>query len=382
MTTEQSARWRIIAAFALQAVGVGAIQTRLPDVQLAVGMNDAQLGLVLMGLPLGALSVFLFASRIIEALGTRKTILLSLPVQAFGAALVTLAPNAPIVFALFAVMGIAGTINNIAINVEADRVEAASGRRVMNTCHGAWSVSFLTIALLGSPLRGLGVSPVLHLWVLTPLVVVAMLAVLLPMQEAPERVHTAQGRRPRLAWPTLATLALIAFGLGGDLLEGAARSWSIIFLRDSFDTAAWVESLALPAMLVTMSIGRLLADRYIDRYGPVRVARVMTAIAFVGLAAVVFAPDAIVALIGFGLVGLGICVIYPLMLSGAAQLGDRPAAENVAAMTLVVQVISLGAPLLIGAVAEGLGIRVAFGTILPLLVLGYVMAGRLGAKAA
>lgn len=376
-----TARWPIIAAFALQAVSVGAIQTRLPDVQLAVGMNDAQLGLALMGLPLGALSVFLFAGRIIALLGTRRTILFSLPVQALGAATVTLAPNAVSVFLLFALMGVGATVNNIAINVEADRVEAASGRRVMNTCHGAWSVSFLTVALLGSPLRGLGISPVLHMWVLTPLVIAVLLAVVLPMPQAPERAHAGQVQRPRLAWPTLATLALIAFGLGGDLLEGAARSWSIIFLRDSFDVAAWVESLALPAMLVTMSIGRLLADRYIDRYGPVRVARVMTATAFVGLIALVFAPNAVVALAGFGLVGLGICVIYPLMLSGAAQLGDRPAAENVAAMTLVVQIISLGAPLLIGAVAEGLGIRIAFGTMLPLLVLGYVMAGRLRAKA-
>jgi MFS family permease len=370
-------RWRIIACFALQAVSMGAIQTRLPDVQLAIGMNDAELGLVLMGLPLGALSVFLFASSIIERFGTRRTILCSLPVQSISAALVTLAPNAVSIFVLFALAGVGNAVNNIAINVEADRVEAATGRRVMNTCHGAWSLSFLVVALLGSPIRGLGIPPVPHIWVVAPLVILALAVTTTGMSEAAARAHAGEGKRPRLAWPTLATLGLIGFGLGGDLLEGAARSWSIIFLRDSFEIAAWLESLALPAVLATMTVGRLMADRYIDRYGTIRVARAMTATAFVGLACVVFAPNAVIALAGFVLVGLGIGIIYPLMLSGAAQVGDRPAAENVAAMTLVVQIIGLAAPLLVGAVAEGFGIRFAFGIMLPLLALGYVMAGRL-----
>ena len=49
-------------------------------------------------------------------------------------------------------------------------------------------------------------------------------------------------------------------------------------------------------------------------------------------------------------------------------------------MTLVVQIISLGAPLLIGAVAEGFGIRFAFGMLLPLLALSWAMAGILAPK--
>ena len=55
--TSNTDRWRIIAVFVLQALGMGAIQTRIPDVQLALGLNDAQLGLALMGLPAGALSM-------------------------------------------------------------------------------------------------------------------------------------------------------------------------------------------------------------------------------------------------------------------------------------------------------------------------------------
>jgi MFS family permease len=205
-----------------------------------------------------------------------------------------------------------------------------------------------------------------------------MLLVVLPMPVTPPRAHAGDNNKRRLAWPTLATMGLVAFGLGAGLTEGAARAWSIIYLRDSFEVAAWIESLALPALLATMALGRLLADRFIDRYGPVRVARLLASIAIAGMVLLVTSPNAPIALAGFGLVGIGICVLYPLMLSAAARLGDRPASQNVAATTLIFQLVNLGAPVLIGAMAQGLGIRMAFAMLLPLLVLTWAMAGRLG----
>ena len=373
-------RWRIVALFFVHALTIGAIHTRIPDVQLQVGLSAAQLGLVLMGQPLGALSMFLFSSRIIERFGPRLVILALLPLAAISAALVTIVLNPAAIFALMALNGVSFSLTNIAINVEADRIEAASGARIMNTCHGAWSIGFLLTSLLGAALRGFDVAPALHLWLLSPVVIVLMLLIVLPMPRTPPRPHAGDNKR-RLAWPTLATMGLVAFGLGAGLTEGAARGWSIIYLRDSFEVAAWVESLALPALLATMALGRLLADRFIDRFGPVRVARVLASLAIAGMVLLVASPSAGLALAGFGLVGIGICVLYPLMLSAAARLGDRPASQNVAATTLIFQLVNLGAPVLIGAMAQGFGIRMAFAMLLPLLVLTWTMAGKLAPKA-
>ena len=373
-------RWRIVALFFVHALTIGAIHTRIPDVQLQIGLSEAQLGLVLMGQPLGALSMFLFSSRIIERFGPRQVILILLPLAAVSAAMVTIMLNPWAMFVLLAFNGVSFSLTNIAINVEADRIEAASDSRIMNTCHGAWSIGFLLTSLLGAALRGLDVSPALHLWLLAPVVIGVMLLIVLPMPVTPPRAHAGDNKR-RLAWPTLATMGLVAFGLGAGLTEGASRAWSIIYLRDNFDVAAWIESLALPALLATMALGRLAADRFIDRFGPVRVARVLASIAVGGMVLLVVSPNAGLALAGFGLVGIGICVLYPLMLSAAARLGDRPASQNVAATTLIFQLVNLGAPVLIGAVAEGLGIRMAFAMLLPLLVLTWAMAGKLAPKA-
>lgn len=371
-----SSHWRIIALFFTHALAAGAIHTRIPDLQLQIGLSEGQLGLVLIGQPLGGLSVFLFSSAIIERFSPRLVILTLLPLVIVTAALATVLLSPVALFCLLAINGVGFSLSNIAMNVEADRVEAASGARIMNTCHGAWSVGFLLTSLLGATLRGIGVSPALHLWMLAPVLIVLLYAVVLPMPVMPPRPHTGSPGK-KLALPTLATLGLVAFGLGAGLTEGASRAWSIIYLRDNFQVPAFVESLALPALLVAMATGRLVADRFIDRFGPVRVARTLAGTALAGMVLLVLAPNAGLALLAFLLVGIGICVLYPLMLSAAARLGDRPASQNVAATTLIFQLVNLGAPALIGAVAQGFGVRVAFAMLIPLLTLTFAMAGRL-----
>ncbi|MBN9333513.1 MFS transporter, partial [Devosia sp.] len=254
-----SARWRIIALFFTHALAAGAIHTRIPDLQVAMGLSEGQLALVLMGQPLGALTMFLFSRAIIARFGPRRAILAVLPIVIITAALATILLYPIALFALLALNGLGFSLSNIAMNVEADRVEAATGARVMNTCHGIWSVGFLLTSLLGATLRGMHVDPAIHLWALVPVLIALLLFVVVPMPVMPPRPHSGE-KVKKLALPTLATLGLVAFGLGAGLTEGASRAWSIIYLRDNFEVSPFIESMALPALLAAMAAGRLLAD--------------------------------------------------------------------------------------------------------------------------
>lgn len=370
-----ASQWRLVALFFIHALAIGAVQTRIPDLQMLNGLSEAQLGLVLMGQPLGALPIFLVSSPIVERFGPRRVMLWFMPVMIITAGLAGVLLHPIALFALLVLNGVAFSLTNIASNVEADRIEAASGEKMMNKCHGVWSVGFLATALFGAAMRGLNISPALHLGLLAPTLVIAVMLVLLPMPVAPARPHTGVSQR-KLALPTWATLGLVAFGLGAGLTEGASRAWAIIYLRDSFEVATWVQSLALPALVAAMAVGRLQADKVLDRYGPIATARVLSSVAILGLVLVVLAPNAWIGLFAFTLVGIGISVLYPLTLSAAARLGDRPASQNVATVTMAFQLVNLGAPVLIGTIAEGFGVRVAFAILIPLLVLTFTMTGK------
>jgi MFS family permease len=110
------------------------------------------------------------------------------------------------------------------------------------------------------------------------------------------------------------------------------------------------------------------------------VSRFLIAVMGLGTVLVFFAVADWMALVGFGLIGVGTSVIFPLAMSAAAQRTDRPAATNVASLAQISVVAFLLGPPLLGFIAEHWGIRFSFGIGLPLIILSFLVAGALGSK--
>jgi MFS family permease len=364
---------RIRAVFFIHAISSGGLYTHVAAMQQSLGIDAATLGLAFLGFPAGSMIVLQFGSRILEAVGTRRVLLFTLPVLPVWTALLTIMPTAWTLFASLIVYALFYSLPNMAMNIEADRVEASQTARVMNSCHGVWSAGYLLATLIGTVAVSLNMSPVQHLGLLAVPIIPAAIWIIAGIDPAPPRPHTAQVVR-RLSLPTLAVWLLVAFTIGPNMLEGALRNWSVIYMRDTFAAPGWVDTLTLPVFLLAQSIGRLNADRFVTRFGPVRVARTLNISAFVGCLLVTIAPNIYVALAGFLCVGIGVCASYPLTTSAAARLGDRPSSQNVASLTLAVQLIMLASPAALGWVATNLGIRLTFGVILPAVLLSQWLA--------
>jgi MFS family permease len=371
------ARLTIRLIFLTHALATGSMLTRIPDIQAGLGIDAGVLGLCLLGQPAGAILVFLLSSRLIEAAGTRLVLLSAIPLTSIAIVLMPVAPTPFLLFVALALLGMTFALSNVAMNVEADRVEADTGKRLMNSCHGIWSMGQFTMVAAGAAIRGLQVPAAWHFGAIVPVIVAAALVVILPMREAPARAHTGIGPRRALSLPTLATLLLVGYAIGAAVLEGAVRNWSIIFMRDSFAAPDWVDGLALAFFMGATVAGRLVADGLTTRHGPVGFARTLGAISLIGLAVVIVSPTVQVALLGFAVIGVGVCVSFPLSTSAAARLGDRPASENVAALTMTTQVTLLGAPALLGWVADSFGIRAIYVAVIPVVALAIYLARHL-----
>jgi hypothetical protein len=106
----------------------------------------------------------------------------------------------------------------------------------------------------------------------------------------------------------------------------------------------------------------------------VTLARICCLVAIVGIAAVVASLNQVMAIAGFALAGLGVSVAFPLAVTAAASLGDRPAPMNVAAFSLINAAINFLTPVLVGFVAQFGGLRLGIATLLPPLALSLLMA--------
>jgi MFS family permease len=228
----------------------------------------------------------------------------------------------------------------------------------------------------------MGLSPQVHLAIVVPISLLGVWLLLADFQPAPARHVAHDTPAPKFAAPTAAIMVLVGVTLSAMMLEGASIDWAAIYMRESFESGATIQALSVAVMTGSMAVARYVADSYVERHSPALVARILLAVLGAGCLIVVMSPLSWLSLVGFGLIGVGCSVMFPLAMSAAAQRTDRPAAVNVAAFAQFAFIIFLLAPPLLGYVAEHFGIRAAYALGLPLVVLSLLTAGALDSRQA
>lgn len=369
---------RIFGAFFVYSFCMGSLYPRLPAIQDAMGVGEGALGFALIGAAVGTLLSLTFAGPVIEKIGYRRTLLTAIPVLSVFYAIAVWAQTPLALFLLLVPVGLTIGCIEIIINVEADRVEHAIGRRIMNRAHGFWSLGFFSAGIVGSFVAQTGLSPQAHLAIMIPLVIAATLVLLGRFQPAEHRSGGNTDDTPHLARPTLAIMVLVAVCLSAMILEGANIDWSAIYMRDVFGAAPFWAGFAVALGAGAQAITRFFADSFVDRWSPVVVARTLLSILGIGTLLMFFTPWQWLGYVGVALIGVGTSALFPLAMSAAAQRTDRPAAINVAALAQISFSAFLLGPPLLGYIAEHFGIRWAFGVGIPLVILSLLTADALG----
>jgi MFS family permease len=371
----------ILAVFFAHAVAGGSIFARIPDIQQSLDLSEGMLGLALTAASVGGLAANLVAGRTVKALGVKALLAWGIPAMAVFSALAAFATSLPQLLLALLMMGVAFSLANVAMNVEADRVEAAEGRRVMNRCHGIWSAGMLAASMIGVWARAEAIGAGVHLAGIVPVIGVIAIFAIARMDPSPEAPGD-KADRAGIALPSRRTVLLVLFGLSGGVCQVGSQNFSVIFMRDSFAAADWVDTLTLPAFLVSMTAGRMLADGWSERHGPVRLAFALALLALSGVVLVVVSGSVAVALAGFALIGLGTSALFPLTISAAARYGNRPAAESVSAVIFLTGLIMLLAPGLMGWIGEAMGQRAIFAAMIPPILVTLLLCRQLAPEGA
>ncbi len=363
-----AAQHRVYLSFFIYSLILGAMFPRLGELQIQMGVSEGVLGLALIGAPFGTQISLIFSGPVIKKLGHRLSLMILIPMLGFAETMTTMMTTPQMFFFFWFVGGLAIGALEIIVNLEADRTENQIKRRIMNRAHAFWSFGFASAAIVGSQAAKFGIGPTPQVFGLAVFSTLIMIAFFYNFTPAPLRQTTAVNS-PRFAVPTAGILVIVACTLSAMLLEGAYLEWSVIFMRDVFETDPFINGLAIAFGAYTQGAMRFFADRFVDRLGPVRFATILLVILGVGTLTVTFSFSPYMALFGFALMGIGTSAIFPLAMSAAAQRTDRPAAINVAALAQLSFVMFLLGPPLLGFVAEHFGIRSAFGIGIPLVIL-------------
>ena len=369
----------VFALFFFYALALGAILSRLYDMQAQMGVGEAALGVGLLGMPLGIQIALILGAPTVRRLGLRDTMRAGMVLLALGQILAALCTSVPPFFAALTLAGLGIGIMEVVLNLEADRGEALLGRRIMSRAHSFWSFGFFASGLAGAGAAALALPVAVHLLIVDALALAAAAVVLRGLTPAPSRL-VEEAPAARFVAPDKMVMVLLAITLPAMMLEGAASDWSIIYMRDVFAPGPFVAGLAFAVAAGSQALMRYFADPVVDRFGPRAVARNLLWLLGLGVVMVTFAPNIWIAFAGFAAIGVGNATLFPLAVSAAAQRSDRPSAESVAALAQTSFIVFMVTPPLLGFVGEHVGLRACFAIGLPLVALSLAFVNRLAPR--
>ncbi len=246
---------------------------RLPEIKQNFALGDGLYGIVVAAMGVGAITSGPLPARLIARFGALKVSL----VGTLGAAVLLVvagfAPN-PIVFAAaFFFIGILDACIDSAQNTQGVAVEIWSGRTIITSLHGTWSIGAAIAGVIGSMCAGLQVPIGAQALGMSILIAVSAIACYrmgtipedVRAEQAKLRAHRDKGAPTK--WRRLVPLIpLTIIGLAGVIPEDVANNWGAVYLVEEFSLPFSVAGLAMVTMLVAQIIGRFTADGLSDRF--------------------------------------------------------------------------------------------------------------------
>ena len=346
------------AVFTSNGLAFGTWAANIPRLRELAALTDAQLGLLLLAVSLGAVLAMPIAGSYGERLGTGRMCALS------GAALAVAGPlpalsagSGPLLLGASAVLlGLSLGVLDVAMNARAAALERGWNAPIMSSMHAGWSGGQLAGAALAGVLAALGTPlPAAAALPGPAVLVLAALAVRVPVPRMPVPRMPVADDAPRFALPSRAMLGLCALTGLAFSIEGAVADWSGVYLRADLGASPALASSSLGAFAFVMVLCRLVGDVAVGRLGRKAVVRGGGLLAAAGLAGAVASTDVAAASACFALVGVGVANTVPVLFSAAGARG----AAGVAMVATVGYGAVMAAPPLMGFVADALGLRAA-----------------------
>ena len=181
-------------------------------------------------------------------------------------------------------------------------------------------------------------------------------------QATPPGEQPARSPLPTLYWIYWAALVLAV------AVEFCMISWSADYLEKNLEMVKANAAQAVSLFLAGMILGRLAGSRLVQRFSTHRVVTASILLAGAGFLIFWLVGSSLLSLAGLFITGLGVASLYPLILSLAIGAAKGNTVTASARATLASGTAILALPLVLGRLADHIGIRPAYSIVILLLV--------------
>ncbi|MET9410424.1 MFS transporter [Streptomyces sp. NPDC002935] len=376
--TDVLRRGRASLAFSFFAQGAAfaLLVTRIPAIQDRYGISDALLPAFLAAVPILAGVGSVTTEHLVKRIRPSRVLRWSQPVVLLALLGVGAGDQLVEVAVALAAFGLAVGGLDASMNMLGVSLQRSYGRSIMLGFHAAYSLG----GIVGASLAWAGAHWHMSLFVSYLPVVLMLLPLALlgsrwyvdggAVPEAGKDAAAGDGAGP-LVFKLLLPLCLVmTFAYIGD---STVSNWSAKYLQDVLGSSEQLATVPYNVYMVMTLVGRAVGDFGVRRFGAVAVVRLGAVVAALGFGVVALAPGAWVGMLGFTLLGLGLCVIVPQTFAAAGRLFPGASDTAIARLNIFNYVgFLIGSPL-VGALGDAWNYRGAMlvPMVLVLATLGY-----------
>ncbi|MEU8778495.1 MFS transporter [Streptomyces sp. NPDC048606] len=370
-------------SFFVQGVAFAVLVTRIPAIQDRYGISDGLLPAFLAAVPILAGVSSVATEHLVKRIAPSAVLRWAQPVVLLALLGVGAGERMWHVVLALGVFGLAVGALDASMNMLGVSLQRAYGRSIMLGFHASYSLG----GILGASAAWVGAHWHLSLFagylpavaVLLPLAFVGSRAYVDAVDGGSRGAEQEKGLgagRGRLLLPLCLVMACAYIG------DSTVANWSAKYLQDVLGSSEQLATVPYNVYMVTTLIGRAVGDLGVRRFGAVAVVRAGSVVAAGGFAVVASAPGAWVGMLGFTLLGVGLCVIVPQTFAAAGRLFPGASDTAVARLNIFNYVgFLIGSPL-VGAIGDVWSYRAAMLVPMALVLVTLVSTRSFGAEGA
>ncbi len=355
MLLKQKQRIALSLYFFLTGFFFATWTSRIPTIKENFELNEAQLGNILMTLPVASLIGLPISGWLVSKFESRYPLLVSFLLITAALLGIGFSPNLFTLIASVSVFAFSMRIFNISMNTQSITLQQKFKRKIIGSFHGLWSTGGVTAILISTLMIKFNIPFHYHLLTVAGIGLVIALA---SFPSLLKKDRSTSGNKLRLGKPDKFILYLGLLVFFAALCEGGMFDWSGVYFKDVVKEEIF--TLGYLIFMIFMALSRFFTDKIIEVIGMPKTYFFSSVLVVCGVLLMIIFPYFWPALIGFCLVGLGVAAIMPMTFLLAGSSPKYSAGMAVSIITTYSIVGMLLGPPIIGYVAHLFNLKISF----------------------
>jgi MFS family permease len=355
MELKYKQRFALSAFFFLSGICFSSWTSRIPTIKSTFDYNEAQLGNILITMPICSLIGLPISGWLVSRFDSRVPLAFAFGLLAVAVALIGFSTSTLSLVAAIGLFSFSMRILNISMNTQAITLQKQFERKINGSFHGLWSAGGIVGVAFSTVFVAYGIEMWVHLLIISILTVVTTF---LTFPSLIQNDRSPSGNKLQLTKPDpyIVFLGLLVFFAA--ICEGGMFDWSGIYFKEIVREEVFTIGYLL--FMIFMATSRFASDRIVEKIGMPKTYMMSAALISSGVLLAVIFPYFWTALFGFCLIGFGTASVIPmtyLLAGGSKKYSPGMAISIIATYSIMGMLIG---PPMIGYLAHAFNLKIAF----------------------